>query len=134
MSLETVTRKHPYPRNHRSNHPLILKISSIHPITVHYPLTTLLASYGIDSLIVGRPYLPQMVSAVLPATKILSEISYYGNLAGLVLLAPALITGFHEWWEIAKYKGENKFVDGIVSCGAAIPRMGFKGLTRYRDF
>ena len=82
---------------------------------MHYPLTTLLASYGIDSIIVGRKYLPQMVSAVLPATKILSEISYYSNLAGLVLLAPALITGFHEWWEIAKYKGENKFVDGVVS-------------------
>lgn len=90
-------------------------VSRIHPITVHYPLTTLLASYGIDSLIVGRRYLPQMVSAVLPATKILSEISYYSNLAGLVLLVPAVITGFHEWWEIAKYKGENKFVDGIVS-------------------
>ncbi|KAI5451309.1 hypothetical protein NCC49_001904 [Naganishia albida] len=85
----------------------------IHPITVHYPLTTLLASYGIDSLIVGRRYLPQMVSAVLPATKILSEISYYSNIAGLVLLVPAVITGFHEWWEIAKYKGENKFVDGV---------------------
>jgi hypothetical protein len=80
-------------------------------------LTTLLASYGIDSLIVGRRYLPQMVSAVLPATKILSEISYYSNIAGLVLLVPAVITGFHEWWEIAKYKGENKFVDGVVSCG-----------------
>jgi ABC-type transport system involved in cytochrome c biogenesis permease subunit len=78
-------------------------------------LTTLLASYGIDSLIVGRRYLPQMVSAVLPATKILSEISYYSNIAGLVLLVPAVITGFHEWWEIAKYKGENKFVDGVVS-------------------
>lgn len=81
-------------------------------------MTTLLASYGIDSLIVGRRYLPQMVSAVLPATKILSEISYYSNIAGLVLLVPAVITGFHEWWEIAKYKGENKFVDGVVSCCA----------------
>jgi hypothetical protein len=73
-----------------------------------------MASYGIDSLLVARPYLPMIINNVLPATKILSEISYYSNLAGLVLLVPAVITGFHEWWEIAKFKGENKFVDGVV--------------------
>lgn len=88
-----------------------------------------MASYGIDSIIVGREYLPQMVSAVLPATKILSEISYYSNLAGLVLLAPALITGFHEWWEIAKYKGENKFVDGVVSFAFFLLWMSLRPLT-----
>ncbi|KAJ9118588.1 hypothetical protein QFC22_003808 [Naganishia vaughanmartiniae] len=72
-----------------------------------------MASYGIDSILVARPYLPVLINNVLPATKILSEISYYSNLAGLVLLVPAVITGFHEWWEIAKFKGENKFVDGV---------------------
>ncbi|KAJ9110891.1 hypothetical protein QFC19_001400 [Naganishia cerealis] len=73
-----------------------------------------MAAYGIDATIFGRRYLPALVNNVLPATKILSEISYYSNLAGLVLLVPAVITGFHEWWEIAKYRGENKFVDGVV--------------------
>lgn len=131
MSLETVTRK-PH-CNRDASFPLTIEFYSIHPITVHYPLTTLLASYGIDSLIVGRPYLPQMVSAVLPATKILSEISYYSNIAGLVLLVPAVITGFHEWWEIAKYKGENKFVDGVVSCVAFRYLFGLRAFPRFTE-
>ncbi|KAG7528929.1 hypothetical protein FFLO_05886 [Filobasidium floriforme] len=86
----------------------------IHPITVHYPLTTLMAAYGIDMTVHSRPYLPRLLTSLLPSTPVLAQVAYYSNAAGLIFMAPALITGFHEFYEIYKHLGTKRVEDGVV--------------------
>lgn len=86
----------------------------IHPITVHYPLTALMAAYATDVSIHSRPYLPRLLTSLLPSTPVLAQVAYYSNAAGLIFMAPALITGFHEFYEIYKHLGSKRVQDGVV--------------------
>jgi uncharacterized membrane protein len=86
----------------------------IHPITVHYPLTTLLAAYSTDIAVHSRPYLPRVLTSLLPSTPLLAQIAYYTNAAGLIFLVPSMITGFHEFYEIYKHLGTKRVEDGVV--------------------
>lgn len=86
----------------------------IHPITVHYPITALLAAYTCDILVHTRKSLPRLISASLPSTPLLAQIAYYTNAAGLIFLIPSAITGAHEAYEIWKHLGGKKVDGGVV--------------------
>ncbi len=62
-------------------------------------------------------YLPSFISRVLPATATISQLAYYANIAGLLSLVPASITGTHELYAIWKNTGtraEKQVSEGVV--------------------
>jgi len=73
-----------------------------------------MAAYGIDMTVHSRPYLPRLLTSLLPSTPVLAQVAYYSNAAGLIFMAPALITGFHEFYEIYKHLGTKRVEDGVV--------------------
>ena len=73
-----------------------------------------MAAYGIDMTVHSRPYLPRLLTSLLPSTPVLVQVAYYSNAAGLIFMAPALITGFHEFYEIYKHLGTKRVEDGVV--------------------
>ena len=73
-----------------------------------------MAAYSIDMTVHSRPYLPRLLTSLLPSTPVLAQVAYYSNAAGLIFMAPALITGFHEFYEIWKHLGTKRVEDGVV--------------------
>jgi spore maturation protein CgeB len=57
---------------------------------------------------------PRLLTSLLPSTPVLAQVAYYSNAAGLIFMAPALITGFHEFYEIYKHLGTKRVEDGVV--------------------
>lgn len=78
-----------------------------------------MTSFAVDLLHPALRFglLPRAAASLLPATSTLSQISYYTNIAGLISLVPASITGFHELYEIWVNKGtrtQRKMEKGVV--------------------
>jgi hypothetical protein len=78
-----------------------------------------MTSFALDTIPPLRrlSILPSIINKALPATATLSQLAYYANIAGLLSLVPASITGTHELYEIWKNNGtreEKDVSDGVV--------------------
>lgn len=65
----------------------------IHPATVHFPISFLALSYGLDALHALTPSLPANISSALPPSNDLTRASYYLLSLGLITTLPAVVSG-----------------------------------------
>lgn len=82
----------------------------MHPILVHYPITSFVLAYTCDLAIplVRSSLLPVTLARFVPPITTLSAISFYANAAGVLFALPATITGTHEMWEIYSRQGTSE--------------------------
>ncbi|KAL1303223.1 hypothetical protein AAFC00_006640 [Neodothiora populina] len=68
----------------------------VHPALVHFPITFLTTAYGLDALIHGWSYLPDMITSYLPGQTELSRISYYALSLGVLTAIPTVTSGISQ--------------------------------------
>ncbi|KAF1351970.1 hypothetical protein BDV97DRAFT_348514 [Delphinella strobiligena] len=85
----------------------------VHPATVHWPLTFLTTSYGLDVLVASWGYLPASVTSSLPTATELSRISYYALSLGILTSLPAISSGVAQALKMVKAQGI-KAPDGSI--------------------
>lgn len=65
----------------------------LHPATVHFPISFLTLSYGLDVIQPFRSWLPKIVESALPQQAELAKISYYALSLGLLTALPSVFSG-----------------------------------------
>ncbi|OQO15035.1 hypothetical protein B0A48_00417 [Cryoendolithus antarcticus] len=65
----------------------------IHPATVHFPISFLALSYGLDAAYFARPNLPSALTSLLPIDSDLTRASYYLLSLGLITMLPSIASG-----------------------------------------
>lgn len=85
----------------------------LHPSTVHWPLTFLATSYGLDALTASYAYIPSSISSVIPPPTDLTLISYYSLSLGLLTSLPAISSGIAQALQMVTKQGI-KNPDGTI--------------------
>jgi len=85
----------------------------IHPATVHFPITFLTTSFGLDALVSIFSYLPVAATSLLPPPADLTLISYYSLSLGLITAVPAVSSGIAQALKMVTKQGI-KNPDGTI--------------------
>lgn len=60
---------------------------------MHFPISFLALSYGLDAAYAARPNLPAQITSLLPSNSDLTRASYYLLSLGLLTMLPAIVSG-----------------------------------------
>lgn len=101
-------------RNARAKTYLPTSSKPLHPATVHFPISFLALSYGLDTLYTLRPNLPETLTSTLPVATDLTRASYYLLSLGLITSIPAVMSGGAQAFKMISkqglYEADNKTV------------------------